>query len=217
MVKTLGKFSEPNSIYKNIKKIKPGHGLIIKNGKIKKIFQWWKPKVMITKKQQPLKKKLRELLEQSVSKRCKADVEVGAFLSGGIDSSSISYIATKAVKNTLKTYALGFDKNDEDLKRARIYSQYIKSDHKEYYFDPVQEWSSFKNITKVNGEPLPLLPLVHANHICKKVKDDGIKVMLSGIGADELFFGYTGMINTLRISIISKIFYPFLKFFQKHL
>ena len=56
---------------------------------------------------------------------------------------------------------------------------------------------------------------MHANHICKKVKDDGIKVMLSGIGADELFFGYTGMINTLRISILSKLFYPFLKFFSE--
>ena len=56
---------------------------------------------------------------------------------------------------------------------------------------------------------------MHANHICKKVKDDGIKVMLSGIGADELFFGYTGMINTLRISIISKLFYPYLKYFSE--
>ena len=55
-------------------------------------------------------------------------------------------------RKTLKTYALGFDKNDEDLKRARIYSQYIKSDHKEYYFDPVQEWSSFKNIAKLNED-----------------------------------------------------------------
>ena len=73
-----------------------------------------------------------------------------------------------------------------------------------------------KNITRVNGEPLPLLPLVHANHICKKVSEDGIKVMLSGIGADELFFGYTGMINTLRVSIISKFLYPFLKNFQSH-
>ena len=213
--KNFRQISEPNSIYKNIKKIKPGHGLIIKNGKIKKMFQWWKPKADDYKETTTSKEKLRELLEQSVSKRCKADVEVGAFLSGGIDSSTISYIATKAIDSTLKTYALGFDKNDEDLKRARIYSQYIKSDHKEYYFDPVEEWSSFKNITKVNGEPLPLLPLVHANHICKKVKDDGIKVMLSGIGADELFFGYTGMINTLRIGIISKFFYPYLKYFSE--
>ena len=213
--KNFRQISEPNSIYKNIKKIKPGHGLIIKNGKIKKIFQWWKPKVDDYKELTTSKEKLRELLEQSVFKRCKADVEVGAFLSGGVDSSTISYIATKAVKSRLKTYALGFDKNDEDLKRARIYSQYINSDHKEYYFDPVQEWSSFKNITKVNGEPLPLLPLVHASHICKKVKDDGIKVMLSGIGADELFFGYTGMINTLKLSIISKLLYPSFKFFSE--
>ena len=213
--KNFRQISEPNSVYKNIKKIKPGHGLIVKEGKIIKIFQWWKPKSHCHTKNITPKEKLRELLEKAVSKRCKADVEVGAFLSGGIDSSSISFIANKELNSDLKTYALGFDKNDEDLKRARIYSQYINSDHKEYYFDPVEEWSSFKNITRVNGEPLPLLPLVHANYICKKVKEDGLKVMLSGIGADELFFGYTGMINTLRISIASKLLYPYLNIFSE--
>ena len=95
------------------------------------------------------------------------------------------------------------------MKRARIYSKKIKSDHKEFYFDPIEEWNAFKNISNFNGEPLPLLPLVHSYYICKKVKDDGVKVMLSGIGADELFFGYTGMINTLIVSIASKLLYPF--------
>ena len=61
---------------------------------------------------------------------------------------------------------------------------------------------------------MPLLPLVHSHYICSRVKEDGIKVMLSGIGADELFFGYTGMINTLRVSIASKLLYPMMNYFQ---
>ncbi len=212
--KNFRQISEPNSIYKTIKKIKPGHGLIVRDGQIEKVFQWWKPDKEYSLKFHSSTKSLRRLIEQSVIKRCKADVEVGAFLSGGVDSSSISYIANRELKNDLKTYALGFDKDDEDLVRARAYSKYINSNHKEYYFDPIEEWASLKKISKINGEPLPLLPLVHSNYICKKVNEDGIKVMLSGIGADELFFGYTGMINTLRISIASKFLNPICKFFS---
>jgi len=212
--KNFRQISEPNSIFEEIKKIKPGHGLIVKEGKIEKIFQWWEPKKYYTKNFDNSSKHLRHLIEQAVIERCKADVEVGAFLSGGVDSSSISYIANKELNNNLKTYALGLDKDDDDLARARSYSKLINSDHKEYYFDPIEEWSSLNKISKTNGEPLPLLPLVHAHYICQKVKEDGIKVMLSGIGADELFFGYTGMVNTLRISIASKFFYPLLKYFS---
>ena len=212
--KNFRQISEPNSIYKTIKKIKPGHGVIVKKGKIEKIFQWWEPKKDYPNNFDNSSKNLRNLLEQAVIERCKADVEVGAFLSGGVDSSSISYIANKELNNNLKTYALGLDKDDDDLIRARSYSKLINSDHKEYYFDPIEEWTSLKKISEINGEPLPLLPLVHSHYICQKVKEDGIKVMLSGIGADELFFGYTGMVNTLRISIASKLLYPLLKFFS---
>ena len=212
--KNFRQISEPNTIYKNIKKIKPGHGLIVKRGKIKKIFQWWYPKNDKIQNLNFTPENLRNLLEKAVKKRCKADVEVGSFLSGGVDSSSISYIANKTIKNDLKTYALGFDKQDEDLIRARAYSKIIKSDHSEFYFDPIEQWNTFINISKVNGEPLPLLPLVHSHFICSKVKEDGIKVMLSGIGADELFFGYTGMINTLRISLASKLLYPVMNYFS---
>ncbi len=212
--KNFRQISEPNSIYKEIKKIRPGHGLTIKKGKIEKIFQWWEPKKHYLQNFDNSSNNLRFLLEQSVKERCKADVEVGSFLSGGVDSSSISYIANRELNNNLKTYALGLDKDDDDLIRARSYSKLINSDHKEYYFDPIEEWSSLKKISKINGEPLPLLPLVHSHYISRKVKEDGIKVMLSGIGADELFFGYTGMVNTLRISIASKFFYPLCKHFS---
>ena len=212
--KNFRQISEPNSIHKNIKKIRPGHGLLVKNGKIQKVFQWWKPRNSSYNANEFTSENLRLLLENAVSKRIKADVEVGSFLSGGIDSSSISFIASREKNKNLKTYALGLDKDDEDLKRARIYSKKIKSDHKEFYFDPIEEWNAFKNISNFNGEPLPLLPLVHSYYICKKVKDDGVKVMLSGIGADELFFGYTGMINTLIVSIASKLLYPVLKTFS---
>ena len=110
---------------------------------------------------------------------------------------------------------MGFDKDDEDLIRARTYSRIIKSDHREFYFDPIEQWKTFIKISNTNGEPLPLLPLVHSHYICSKVKEDGIKVMLSGIGADELFFGYTGMINTLRVSIASKLLYPMMSYFSE--
>ena len=212
--KNFRQISEPNSIYKNIKKLKPGHAVIVNEGKIKKIFQWWKPQSNFSDTIEFSPRNLRKIIEKAIITRCNADVEVGAFLSGGVDSSTISFIAGKTLNNNLKTYALGFDNDDEDLRRAREYSKIINSDHKEFYFDPMEEWKIFKNIGKINGEPLPLLPLAHTHYICEKVKEDGLKVMLSGIGADELFFGYTGMVNTLRVGIAAKILHPILKHFS---
>ena len=212
--KNFRQISEPNSIYKNIKKIRPGHAIIVKSGKIKNIFRWWNPKEFNNNSFNYTSENLRDLLEKSIKLRCKADVEVGAFLSGGVDSSAIASISSRILKNNLKTYALGFDKNDEDIKRARIFSNIIKSDHKEFYFDPSEQWKIFEKIGHYNGEPLPLLPLVHTNYLCKRVKEDGLKVMLSGTGADELFYGYKGMVNTLLISMATKFLNPFLKNFS---
>ena len=58
-------------------------------------------------------------------------------------------------------------------------------------------------------------PDLGMERVVNQLKEDGIKVMLSGIGADELFFGYTGMINTLRVSIASKLLYPMMSYFSE--
>jgi asparagine synthase (glutamine-hydrolysing) len=125
---------------------------------------------------------------------------VGALLSGGVDSSAIVGLMRQHTSSPIHTYALGFDKDDEDLRRARLMASILGTKHKEFYFDPEEQWAIFQKLLKIYGEPIMLLPLVHTYALCNAIRDDGIKVVMSGNGADELFYGYTGHIRTLKVS-----------------
>ena len=106
----------------------------------------------------------------------------------------------------IHTYAFGADKNDEDIRRAKIASNKLGTIHKEFYFHPERQYENFKKIISVYGEPIMLLPLIHAYELSKGIYDDGIKVVLNGNGADELFYGYTGHLNTARVTKMMNAF-----------
>ena len=142
----------------------------------------------------------------------RADVPVGALLSGGIDSSAIVAIMKKYTDKPIHTYALGFDKEDEDLRRARLMANKLGTIHKEFYFNPEEQWDVFQKLLKVYGEPIMLLPLIHTYFLCRAIKNDGIKVVMSGNGADEIFYGYTGHVRTYQVSRWLDRLYPFIKY-----
>jgi asparagine synthase (glutamine-hydrolysing) len=72
--------------------------------------------------------------------------------------------------------------------------------HREYYFDPARQWEMFQSLQTAYGEPIMLLPLLHTLELSRAIYSDGIKVVLTGHGADELFYGYTGHVQTARLS-----------------
>ncbi|MES2662045.1 MAG: asparagine synthase (glutamine-hydrolyzing) [Pseudomonadota bacterium] len=188
---------DPYTAFHGIKRLRAGHAMIIKNGTVEKIWRYWNPtpaSVPITPQQ------LRQTIEEAIHLRMQADVPVGALLSGGVDSSAIVALMQKQSVNPIHTYALGFDKDDEDLRRARQMAHALNTIHKEYYFDPTEQWHIFKKLIHIYGEPIMLLPLVHTYTLCRAIQDDGIKVVLTGNGADEIFYGYSGHIRTLKIS-----------------
>lgn len=188
---------DPYTAYKGIRRLRPGHAMTIRNGEINRVWRYWKPQPSA----EPITtKNLRAILEDAVRLRMRADVPVGALLSGGVDSSAIVGMMRKYTDAPIHTYALGFDSQDEDLHRARIMAERLGTTHKEYYFDPDEQWVIFQKLLKIYGEPIMLLPLVHTYSLCRAIRDDGIKVVMSGNGADELFYGYVGHIRTLKIS-----------------
>jgi asparagine synthase (glutamine-hydrolysing) len=188
---------DPHTAYKGIKRLRAGHAMRVKQGKIEEIWRYWTP----TPSSLPTTpEQLRAILEESITLRMRADVPVGALLSGGIDSSAIVAMMQQQIKQPIHTYALGIDKDDEDLRRARQIAHQLGTRHKEIYFDPDEQWQIFNQLIATYGEPIMLLPLVHAYTLCRAIRDDGIKVVLTGNGADELFYGYTGHTRTLRIS-----------------
>ncbi len=138
---------------------------------------------------------IKESLVKSVQKRLMADVPVGALLSGGLDSSLVAAIAAKELKKLdkpLHTFSVGLDPKSDDLKFAKMVSEHIGSIHHEIIFTEKEGIDTLKemiyhletfDITTVRAST-PMFMMA------KKIKELGIKVVLSGEGADEIFGGY---------------------------
>jgi asparagine synthase (glutamine-hydrolysing) len=184
----LGFFPGEISIYKNIKKLLPGHSLIFsKFGlKTKKYFK-------IEKDVEEYRngegvKYLDKLLEESVESQLNADVPVGVFLSGGLDSSLIAYYVSKFKK--LKSFSIGFNEPGfDESKHAHYVSKLIGTEHYSEKFTQDDVIEIFEKVSKKLDEPLAdssLLPTYKVSELAKRY----VKVVLSGDGGDELFGGY---------------------------
>jgi len=180
---------DPWTFFKGIHRLMPGHAMIVENGAVKKIWRYWHPDF---EQQETTPEKLREAFDRAVSTRMVADVDVGALLSGGVDSSGIVQAMVSQGAKRIKTYAMGLNKDDEELSRARQMAGLLGTDHKEYYFEPDRQFNQLETILKIYGEPIMLMPLLYTLELCEHIRDDGIKVVLSGHGADELYYGYSG-------------------------
>lgn len=198
---------EPATVYRGIRKLRAGYAMMVRAGRVEKSWRYWNPQDDADSVARPVTPlKLRAMLEECVELRRVADVPVGALLSGGVDSSAIVALAQRKAGQPVRTYAMGLDADDEDLRRARFMAGQIGTTHREFYFDASRQWTTFNRILTTYGEPIMLLPLVYTFELCEAIRGDGIKVVLSGNGADELFYGYTGMVQTGRLSRAVKAF-----------
>ena len=135
------------------------------------------------------------LFENSVKRQLIGDVEVGSYLSGGVDSSSITYVASKNTKN-LKTFTCGFnmnetsnhEKNFDERSKAKEISNYLKTSHYETEI-------GFHDMEKCMNNLIwhledPRVGQSYPNYYASKLSSKHVKVVLSGTGGDELFAGY---------------------------
>jgi asparagine synthase (glutamine-hydrolysing) len=184
----------PYSIYKNIKKLDPGSYLILKNGSLT-IRKYWdinqhlksSPTITDDKKAIVL---LSDLLKSSVQYQLVSDVPVGIFLSGGIDSSLITALATGFSNVRVNTFTIGIDdkKYDESVYAKKI-ANYLGTNHHEYILNVSEAKNELLNCMDLFGEPFAdssALP----TYLVSKLSKDVVKVVLSGEGGDELFYGY---------------------------
>ncbi|WLQ15452.1 asparagine synthase (glutamine-hydrolyzing) [Hahella aquimaris] len=187
---------EPHTAFHGIKRLRPGHAMVVCEGKLEAMWRHWNPAPGMVRDAG----ELRDVIESAVAIRSQADVPVGALLSGGVDSSAIVALMKKHTNQTIRTYAFGAGPQDEDLCRARKVADLFGVSHKEFYFDANRQLQVFKTLLATWGEPIMLLPLIHTYEMSEAIHEDGIKVVMSGNGADELFFGYTGHFQTAKIS-----------------
>ena len=152
---------------------------------------WW------TEEQLPTRgpERIRELLTEACKKRLMSDVPVGVLLSGGLDSSLVSSIVAREMKKqgkTIKSFSIGLDKDSKDLVKAREVAEFLGTEHHEITYT-VEEGISLVEelIEKVETYDVTTVRASTPMYIMTKyIRDQGVKVVLSGEGADEMFGGY---------------------------
>jgi len=133
--------------------------------------------------------KVRELMLQSVKRRLVSDVPVGAFLSGGIDSSAVVGLMVEAGDASPKTFTISFDEKDFDESRyADLVAEKFKTDHTRIRMKPAVMLDELTNA--LDAMDVPTGDGINTYIVSKAIHDEGIRVALSGVGGDELFAGY---------------------------
>ena len=190
---TLQYVPAPNTIYKNINKLQPATYLEIDvNAETEhRSHTYWKCnfKRKLDISYNDAKDKLRYMLKNSVSKRLMSDVPLGAFLSGGIDSTIITGLMSEMSDTPVKTFTIGFNNTKYDERNyASITTKKFKTDHNVKIVNP-QDFSIVEKLIKNYGEPYAdasMLP----TYLLSKFAREKVTVALSGDGADEFFAGY---------------------------
>ena len=189
----LGYIPKPKTIYKEIEKFPPGHFGIYHEGEFKTKSYWSanssiKSKQIINEKE--AKKELEELLKSSIDLRLKSDVPFGTFLSGGIDSSTVSAIAQEVSPQKIKTFSIGFANSDfNEAEFAKQVSIYIGSEHHEFMVTEDDAKELVGDIITSYDEPFgdsSAIPTMLVSRLAKRE----VTMTLSGDGGDELFHGY---------------------------
>lgn len=188
---TLGYVPDPYSIFKNIHKLPPGHYLNFTDGTVT-VKQYWDFQFNAAEyvREEDCLEELRFLLDESVRLRLISDVPLGAFLSGGIDSSTIVGLMARHLDQPVKTFSIGFREDSyNELKYARMTAQKFGTDHHEFFVTPeicsvVDELAWYMDEPFADQATIP-------NYVVSKLAREHVKVVLSGDGGDELFAGYT--------------------------
>lgn len=175
------------TFFKNVYKLPAAHCFKYKNGKLD-VKRYWDISFNADEKpgMEEWVNRISDTFRNSVEAHKIADVEVGSFLSSGVDS---SYVAS--VANVDKTFTVGFGEDEKynEIGWAKEFSQYIGKENISKVISPEEYWDNIKRIQYHMDEPLADPSCIALYFVCNKASEY-VKVVLSGEGADEIFGGY---------------------------
>lgn len=177
------------TMFRGVRKLLPGHVLICSRDGFR-TEKYWDADIMPAEMSlEVCSQRLGEMLRKSVEMRLISDVPVGAFLSGGLDSSIITGIMSE-VSDKVKTFSVGFDVQEyNELEFARMASEHFGTDSHEVILDPEKFLRILPKVVwhfdEPNSDPAAI-PTFYISELARK----NVKVILTGEGADELFGGY---------------------------
>lgn len=203
---TFGYVPEENCILKNVNKLLPGHFLMFKNGQVytEKYWDFDYAEPQNVKTEGEYVEVLREKIKEAVKIRLISEVPLGAFLSGGVDSSTVVAMMSQCSDTPVKTFSIGFNEDSfDELKYARIAAKHFGTEHHEFtvtpdLFDLVDEiiWHFDEPFSDPSSLPTYMLSKMAREHVT---------VVLSGDGGDELFAGYSRYVINKRRSGFVKL------------
>lgn len=186
---TLEYIPSPLSIFKGIKKLMPGHYLIFDERGVQEKSYWELERVEVPSNIEEIKEELRKLIKESVKLRLISDVPLGAFLSGGIDSSTIVAMMHSLGVDPLMTFSIGFEeKSYNELKYARRIAELFETQHHEFVLKP-SALELIWELVNYLDEPMSDFS-IFPTYLISKMARKYVTVILSGDGGDELFGGY---------------------------
>lgn len=206
----------PYSIYENVYKLMPGKIATFKNNKLTEKIYWDPNESFSNQVKDKSIDDLEVCLKKAVRRQMLSDVPLGAFLSGGIDSSLIVSLMQEQASIPVKTFSIGFD--DEAYNEAvfaKDIASHLKTEHTELYVSPEEALSVINELASIYDEPFSDSSQIPTFLVAKKAKEH-VTVALSGDSGDELFCGYNRYIFTDKLwSKLNKIPHPIRKLSSK--
>ena len=204
----------PKSIFQDTWKLMPGHVLTLsENGQMEEHVYWDVSSALPTvdalgeRKEEDILEALGELLTRSVRYRMISDVPVGAFLSGGIDSSLIVAIMQRLSREPVRTFAIGFkDPEIDQAPYARAVAKYLGTQHQELYVGADQVREMLLRVSEYYDEPFADTVTIPTMLLSELARSE-VTVSLSGDGGDELFGGYTRYLTMARVQSVLRVPY----------
>ena len=202
---SFGYVPDPLCIFKEIHKLPPGHHLTHAGGRVAVERYWdFNFEPVEIKREEEYLEELNALLDEAVRLRLVADVPLGAFLSGGVDSSAVVGLMSRAMSQPVKTFSIGFNEDTyNELKYARVAAKHFGTEHHEFIVTPdicdiVDELVWHFDEPFADSSAIP-------TYMVSKLAREFVTVALSGDGGDELFAGYTRYVLDRKRSGLARL------------
>ncbi|MFE0018216.1 asparagine synthase (glutamine-hydrolyzing) [Mesorhizobium sp. NPDC059054] len=183
----------PRTAFQGISELPPGHLMIVESGRVEQ-RAWWRQTYLDAGDIRPRSdavEELRALLDDATRIRLRADVPVGSYLSGGLDSSLVSALAARTHPERLRTFSLGFDSEEHDeSKWQAVMASELGVEHTTARCSASDISGLFPSVIRHVERPILRTAPAPLAKLSALVHDNGIKAVLTGEGADELFAGY---------------------------
>lgn len=198
----------PDSIFEDVFKVQPGSILSFQKGKIESRKYWDVYETYEKQVKQPVtdykeaKEELKQLLKKAVERRMISDVPLGAFLSGGYDSSLMTAMAQEISKEPVKTFSIGFHvEKYNEAKYAKEVAEYLGTNHTETYISEEEMFELVESIPQYYDEPFADSSQIPSMLVAKLAKEK-VTVALSGDGGDEFYCGYNIYENVAQAQML---------------